>query len=64
MIFIVPPADFVIKNSQVLIVMGDKKMLEKVMASRGRSLLFEQSPQDFLRHLLGLPPCFPGRTHA
>jgi trk/ktr system potassium uptake protein len=29
----VPPADFVIKDSDVLIVMGDEKMLEKVTAS-------------------------------
>jgi hypothetical protein len=29
----VPPADFVIKDSDVLIVMGDEKMLEKVVAS-------------------------------
>jgi uncharacterized protein with PhoU and TrkA domain len=33
MIRIVPPADFVIKDSDVLIVMGDEKMLEKVTAS-------------------------------
>jgi K+/H+ antiporter YhaU regulatory subunit KhtT len=30
MTFIVPPADFVIKDSDVLIVMGDEKMLEKM----------------------------------
>jgi len=29
----VPPADFVIKDSDVLIVMGDEKMLEKITAS-------------------------------
>jgi trk system potassium uptake protein TrkA len=29
----VPPADFVIKDSDVLIVMGDEKMLEKMTAS-------------------------------
>jgi K+/H+ antiporter YhaU regulatory subunit KhtT len=29
----VPPADFVIKDSDVLIVMGDEKMLEKMAAS-------------------------------
>jgi K+/H+ antiporter YhaU regulatory subunit KhtT len=33
MIFIVLPADFVIKDSDVLIVMGDEKMLEKMAAS-------------------------------
>ena len=33
MIFIVPPSDFVIKDSDVLIVMGDEKMLDKMTAS-------------------------------
>jgi len=33
MTFIVPSADFVIKDSDVLIVMGDEKMLEKVTAT-------------------------------
>ncbi len=33
MIFIVPPSDFVIKDSDVLIAMGDEKMLEKITAS-------------------------------
>jgi uncharacterized protein with PhoU and TrkA domain len=33
MTFMMPPADFVIKDSDVLIVMGDEKMLEKMTVS-------------------------------